>query len=163
MVDLRRKPARKYCASTQHEFQNLAVLGQCSPLVLRRTADHATSAGHDRGDHVPSDSRIGRWRCWPATERVVPAHPRSRLREHTRRRAAALRARELRHALRGRDGPVNAVLHSMKYLKKIILISSLISMLGGCFVETQRPRYARRMCAYGWYWDGYGCHRYHRW
>src|ERR1051325_7870816 len=139
MVDLRRKPARKYCASTQHEFQNLAVLGQCAPLVLRRTADHATSAGHDRGDNVPSDSRIGRWRCWPATERVVPAHPRSRLREHTRRRAAALRAR---------DGPVNAVLHSMKYLKKIILISSLMSTLGGCFVETQRPRYARRMCAY---------------
>lgn len=51
----------------------------------------------------------------------------------------------------------------MKYLKNILLVGSLISMLGSCYVETQRPRYARRTCAYGWHWDGYHCHRNYRW
>jgi hypothetical protein len=54
-------------------------------------------------------------------------------------------------------------LMGMKYLKKIIIISSLMSMLGACYVETRPVRYAHRTCAYGWYWDGYRCHRYHRW
>jgi hypothetical protein len=51
----------------------------------------------------------------------------------------------------------------MKYLKRIIIIGSLISMFGGCLVEARGPRYARRSCAYGWYWDGYRCHRHHAW
>jgi hypothetical protein len=51
----------------------------------------------------------------------------------------------------------------MEYLKKIVVIGSLISMLGACYVQERRPRYAYRGCAYGWYWDGYRCHRHHRW
>lgn len=51
----------------------------------------------------------------------------------------------------------------MKYLKKLIAVTSLITMVSACYVETRAPRYARRDCAYGWYWDGYRCHRHHRW
>lgn len=51
----------------------------------------------------------------------------------------------------------------MKYLRNIILIGSLMSVLGGCYVESRGPRYAHRGCAYGYYWDGYRCHRNHRW
>jgi hypothetical protein len=60
-------------------------------------------------------------------------------------------------------GPTNAALQGMKYLKNLILISTLASMIGGCYVETRRPRYARSTCDYGWHWDGYRCHRNHRW
>ena len=55
------------------------------------------------------------------------------------------------------------LLLSMKYLKRIIVVTSLISMVGACYVEQRGPRYAHRGCAYGWYWDGYHCHRSHRW
>jgi hypothetical protein len=55
----------------------------------------------------------------------------------------------------------------MKYLKKILIVGGLLSALGstvaGCYVETRGPRYAHRGCAYGYYWDGYRCHRHHRW
>jgi len=54
----------------------------------------------------------------------------------------------------------------MRYLKRFVVITSLISMLGACYVERREPRYARytrRDCAYGWHWDGYRCHRYRRW
>jgi hypothetical protein len=52
----------------------------------------------------------------------------------------------------------------MKYIKKIILITSLISTIGACYVQERRgPRYAHRGCAYGWHWDGYRCHRNHGW
>jgi hypothetical protein len=59
------------------------------------------------------------------------------------------------------NGTVNAACHVMKYLKKIIVISSLISMVAGCYVETHSPRYARRDCGYGRYWDGDRCHHRH--
>jgi len=55
----------------------------------------------------------------------------------------------------------------MKYLKKAIIVGTLISALGsalaGCYVERRGPRYAHRVCAYGYYWDGYHCHRARRW
>ena len=51
----------------------------------------------------------------------------------------------------------------MEYLKKIVLIASLISTIGACYVERRGPRYAQRGCGYGWHWDGYRCHRNHRW
>jgi len=51
----------------------------------------------------------------------------------------------------------------MKYLKRIMVVGSLISMLGACYVERRGPRYAHRGCAYGYYWDGYRCHRHHQW
>jgi hypothetical protein len=43
----------------------------------------------------------------------------------------------------------------MEYLKKIIVVASLISMVGACYVEPRGPRYAHRGCGYGWHWDGY--------
>jgi hypothetical protein len=50
----------------------------------------------------------------------------------------------------------------MRYIKKILAIAALVSTVGACYVETRSPRYvARRECAYGWYWNGYHCHR--RW
>jgi len=52
---------------------------------------------------------------------------------------------------------------SMKYLKRIIVVTSLMSMLGACYVERRPARYAYRGCGYGWHWDGYRCHRNHRW
>jgi hypothetical protein len=55
----------------------------------------------------------------------------------------------------------------MKYLKKILITAGLVSALGsavaGCYVEQRGPRYAHRGCAYGYYWDGYGCHHVRRW
>jgi len=52
----------------------------------------------------------------------------------------------------------------MKYLKKLIVVCSLISTIGACYVEARpAPRYAYRGCAYGWHWDGYRCHRNHVW
>ncbi|HMG52386.1 MAG TPA: hypothetical protein VK601_02865, partial [Kofleriaceae bacterium] len=39
----------------------------------------------------------------------------------------------------------------MEYLKKIIVVASLISMVGACYIEPRGPRYAHRGCAYGWY------------
>jgi len=49
----------------------------------------------------------------------------------------------------------------MRYLKNLIVITSLISTVAGCYVERRGPRYAGRDCAHGWFWDGYRCHR--RW
>jgi hypothetical protein len=61
-------------------------------------------------------------------------------------------------------GTPAAALHVMKYLKKLIIVSSLISTIGACYVEARpAPRYAYRTCAYGWHWDGYRCHRNHVW
>ena len=50
----------------------------------------------------------------------------------------------------------------MKYLKKLLILASLTSMLGACYVvERPGPRYARYECRHGYYWNGYHCHR--RW
>lgn len=55
----------------------------------------------------------------------------------------------------------------MKYLKKLIIVTSLISTIGACYVERRGPRYAHRGyargCAHGWHWDGYRCHRNRHW
>ena len=66
-----------------------------------------------------------------------------------------------------RHGTANAVLHVMKYLKKIMIVAGLMAGLGstvaGCYVERRGPRYAHRGCAYGYYWDGYRCHHARHW
>lgn len=51
----------------------------------------------------------------------------------------------------------------MTYFKKLLVIASLISTVGGCYVSERpgRPRYARYECGHGYYWNGYHCHR--RW
>jgi hypothetical protein len=69
-------------------------------------------------------------------------------------------------ALRIAGGTANAALRVMKYLKRTIVVAALTSILGslaGCYVERRGPRYAHRVCAYGYYWDGYHCHRARRW
>lgn len=48
----------------------------------------------------------------------------------------------------------------MKHLKKLLVVASLVSMVGGCYVSERRgPRYARSECGPGYYWNGYHCHR----
>jgi hypothetical protein len=47
----------------------------------------------------------------------------------------------------------------MKYLKKLLVIASLVSTVGSCYVQTRGPRYARHDCAPGRYWNGHHCHR----
>jgi hypothetical protein len=73
-------------------------------------------------------------------------------------------SKDSRNHLSGRANVARRMLRFlvMKHLKKLIVVTSLIAMISGCYVEGRGPRYARRDCAYGWYWDGYRCHRYHR-
>jgi hypothetical protein len=70
-------------------------------------------------------------------------------------------------AARSGGGTANAALQIMKCIKKTMVVAALLAGLGsalaGCYVEARGPRYAHRTCAYGYYWDGYHCHRAHRW